>query len=144
MRIAVSSDELYPVHQAVIEWLKMHGHEPILCGALKTNRDECWVQSAVEAAQAVQQGICDEAIIFCWTGTGISMAANKLSGIRAALCTDSQTAKGARVWNHANVLALSNRLLSQDLAQEILEVWFEEYDKDAGTDAVKDLLAIDE
>jgi ribose 5-phosphate isomerase B len=120
MKIAVTSDETYPVHTFVLDWLKQNGHEPIVFGALKSSADESWVKAADEAAKAIMDGKCDEGIFFCWTGTGISMAANKVPGIRAALCTDSETARGARTWNHANVLALSNRLLSQDIAKEIL------------------------
>ena len=143
MKIALASDELYPVHEVVINWLKRHGHEPVLFGALKTHHDESWVKVAKEAAQSVQSGTCDEGILFCWTGTGICMAANKHRGIRAALCTDAETARGARVWNHSNVLALSNRLLSQDVAKEILVAWFEAYDTSKGLSGVRELEALD-
>ncbi len=61
----------------------------------------------------------------CWTGTGSSIAANKVPGVRAALCHDAETAKGARIWNHANVLALSLRTTSEALLKEILDAWFE-------------------
>src|SRR5580693_2032052 len=120
MKIAVASDEIYAVHGIVLEWLKGNGHEPIVFGALKTGNDEPWVLVAHEACQQIQNGNCDEGIFLCWTGTGICMAANKHQGIRAALSTDAETARGARIWNHANVLALSNRLLSEGLAKEIL------------------------
>lgn len=60
----------------------------------------------------------------CWTGTGASIAANKVPGVRAALCTDAYTADGARRWNDANVLALSLRLTSEPLLREILDAWF--------------------
>lgn len=143
IKIAVTTDEIYPVHAFVLDWLKAHGHEPILFGALKSNLDESWVKAAHEAAQAIKEGICTNGIFFCWTGTGISIAANKISGIRAALCTDAETARGARVWNHANVLALSNRLLSQDVAKEILTAWFEDYDASIGIKGVTELNAMD-
>jgi ribose 5-phosphate isomerase B len=123
MKIAVVTDELYPIHTFVLDWLKSQGHEPILFGALQSNQDE----------------VCTEGIFFCWTGTGISMAANKVPGIRAALCTDAETARGARIWNHANVLALSNRLLSQDVSKEILTAWFEDYDAAKGAKGVAEL-----
>lgn len=139
MKIAVASDELYPVHDIVLEWLKKHGHEPILFGALKSKQEESWVNVAKQAAQAVKEGTCSEGIFFCWTGTGISMAANKIPGIRAALCTDAETARGARLWNHANVLTLSNRLLSQDVVQEILTAWFAHYDPLKGEKGVSEL-----
>ncbi len=144
MKIAVVSDEIYPVHTLVLEWLKQQGHEPILFGALKSNHEEPWVKAASEGAQAITSGMCEEGIFFCWTGTGISMAANKVPGIRAALCTDAETAKGARIWNHANVLALSNRLLSQDVAKEILSAWFGAFDEEKGRAGVLELRAFED
>jgi ribose 5-phosphate isomerase B len=143
MKIAITTDEIYPVHAFVMDWLKANGHEPIPFGALKSQRDESWVKAAHEAAQAIKNGICTDGIFFCWTGTGISIAANKISGIRAALCTDAETTRGARIWNHANVLALSNRLLSQDIAKEILTAWFQDYDRTIGIKGVCELKAID-
>jgi len=144
MKIAITSDQLYPVHAVIIDWLKQHGHEPVCFGALHSQQDESWVTSARDAALAIQRGECEEGIFFCWTGTGISIAANKFAGIRAALCTDAETARGARVWNHANVLALSNRLLSQDvaMAKEILTTWFDDYDKTKGAQGVSELAGI--
>ena len=143
MKIAVTTDEIYPVHSVVLEWLKEKGHEPILFGALKSSQDESWVKAAEQACQAIKDGICKEGIFFCWTGTGISIAANKSQGIRAALCTDAETARGARIWNHANVLALSNRLLSQDIAKEILTAWFDDYDTTKGKKGVNELAALE-
>jgi ribose 5-phosphate isomerase B len=75
-------------------------------------------------AEAVASGAADEGILFCWTGTGVSMAANKVPGIRAALCDDAETARGARLWNNANVLCLSLRRASEVVANEILDSWF--------------------
>lgn len=143
MKIAVASDELYPVHSVVLDWLEFHGHEPVLFGALKSNQDESWVKSATQAAQAIKDGTCSQGIFFCWTGTGISIAANKIPGIRAALCTDAETARSARVWNHANVLALSNRLLSPDVAKEILNAWFADYDALKGAKGVAELAELE-
>ena len=124
MKIALTTDEVYPVHQTVLAELKKLGHEVTLFGAFKTNKEEPWQECARVAAQAIERGECDEGIFFCWTGTGISIAANKVSDIRAALCTDAETARGARLWNDANVLCLSNRLLSDGLAKEIIAAWF--------------------
>ncbi|MBI2372876.1 MAG: RpiB/LacA/LacB family sugar-phosphate isomerase [Deltaproteobacteria bacterium] len=124
MRIAVCSDEPYAVHDTIRAEVKRRGHELVPFGSLLSGHEEPWAEVAERAALAVATGECDEGIFLCWTGTGVSMAANKVAGIRAALCTDPGTAKGARVWNHANVLCLSNRLLSNDLAKEILEAWF--------------------
>jgi ribose 5-phosphate isomerase B len=72
----------------------------------------------------VAGGEADEGILFCWTGTGVSIAANKVPGIRAALCGDAETARGARAWNQANVLCMSLRSTSETVAEEILESWF--------------------
>ncbi|MDV9178752.1 RpiB/LacA/LacB family sugar-phosphate isomerase, partial [Streptomyces sp. W16] len=76
------------------------------------------------AAREVAAGTADEAVVCCWTGTGASIAANKVAGVRAALCTDAYTADGARRWNDANVLALGLRLTSEPLLREILDAWF--------------------
>jgi ribose 5-phosphate isomerase B len=143
MKIAVTTDELYPIHPVVIEWLKQHGYDPVCFGALKAKQNESWVKAAQEAALAIQHGECAEGIFFCWTGTGIAIAANKFTNIRAALCVDAETARAARVWNHANVLALSNRLLSQDVAKEILIAWFEDYDRVRGKQGIDELVALE-
>lgn len=143
MKIAVVSDEVYQVHEVILHWLKDHGHTPVLFGALQSGNPESWVKSAQEAALAVQKRECQEGIFCCWTGTGISIVANKLKGIRAALCVDAQTARGARIWNHANVLALSNRLLSSDIAIEMLEAWFDEFDNHKGAQGVAELMELE-
>lgn len=143
MKIAVCSDELYPIHQCVIEEVKKYGHDVVLFGALKSHTTESWAHAACEAAETIVKGTCEEGIFFCWTGTGISMAANKLANIRAALCVDAETAQAARIWNHANVLALSNRLLSTDVAKEILKAWFETPCGTKGKKGVQDLKDLD-
>ncbi len=143
MRIAFCSDELYPVHELVEAGLVSRGHELRRFGALSTRSEAPWALVAEEAALAVACGVCQEGIFFCWSGTGISIAANKVPGIRAALCTDAGTARAARLYNHANVLCLSNRLLSGDLAKEILEAWFEPYARESGAAGVADLLAVE-
>lgn len=143
MRIALCSDEVYPVHELVERELAARGHEVVRFGALRTGADTPWALSAEEAALAVAGGQCDEGIFFCWSGTGISISANKVGGVRAALCTDAATARAARRYNHANVLCLSNRLLSNDLAKELLEAWFEPYPREVGAAGVADLLALE-
>jgi len=125
MRIALCSDEPYPVHQTVQSWLQARGHEVVPFGSVKTGGEVAWPSAAEQAALAVASGDCAQGIFFCWTGTGISIAANKVPGIRAALCSDPGQAAGARVWNHANVLCLSNRSVSDDMAKEILGAWFD-------------------
>jgi ribose 5-phosphate isomerase B len=125
MRIALCSDEPYPVHATVRRLVEARGHEVMPFGALVSGHETPWASAAEQAAEAVSRGECDEGIFFCWSGTGIAMAANKVFGIRAALCTDPGMVQAARVWNHANVLCLSNRLLSDDMAKEMLAVWFD-------------------
>lgn len=125
MKFAVVSDEPYPVNEAVVSMLQEHGHSVVRYGSLATQAEVPYADAALEAAQAVARGDCDEGVFFCWTGTGISIAANKVPGVRAALCSDAETARGARIWNHANVLALSNRALSTDLAKEVVMAWLE-------------------
>lgn len=124
MKIAIGSDERTHLTDAVVEAVKKRGHEVSLFGPL-AGRDEYWPAVARETAEAVTTGQADEAILFCWTGTGISLAANKVPGIRAALCGDAKTAEGARLWNNANVLCMSLRATSEIVAGEILDAWFE-------------------
>jgi ribose 5-phosphate isomerase B len=124
MRIAIGSDERTHLTDAVVTAVKERGHDVTLFGPL-AGRDEYWPAVAQETAETVTSGKADEAILFCWTGTGISLAANKVPGIRAALCGDAETAKGARLWNQANVLCMSLRATSEVVAKEILEAWFD-------------------
>jgi ribose 5-phosphate isomerase B len=124
MRIAVAADELVGVAEAVVEELRTRGHEPLPHGALHPGERADWAWASEAAARAVADGHADQAIVCCWTGTGASIAANKVPGVRAALCTDAETARGARRWNDANVLALSLRLTSAPLLTEILDGWF--------------------
>jgi len=132
------------VHATVRGWLEQRGHEVVPFGSVASGEETPWALAAEQAAAAVARGECDQGVFFCWTGTGISMAANKVAGIRAALCTDPGQASGARVWNHANVLCLSNRTLADDLATEILEAWFDTEPGERGGAGVADLAAVDE
>jgi ribose 5-phosphate isomerase B len=143
VRVALCSDESYPVHTTVRAWLEKRGHEVVPFGSVATGSETPWALAAEDAAEAVARGECDQGIFFCWTGTGISMAANKVSGIRAALCSDPGQAAGARVWNHANVLCLSNRTLADDLAAEILSAWFDTEPDERGSAGVADLAAVE-
>lgn len=143
MRIALCSDEVYAVHALVEQGLLERGHEVLRFGALSVGAETPWALSAEQAALAVARGQCHEGIFSCWSGTGISIAANKVPGVRAALCTDPGTARAARRYNHANVLCLSNRLLSPDMAKEILEAWFEPFARELGAAGVADLLAVE-
>ncbi|MGW6685063.1 RpiB/LacA/LacB family sugar-phosphate isomerase [Streptomyces sp. NPDC054961] len=124
MRICVSSDMDEPVARALLGELRDRGHDVVTYGALKPGDDPQWAACSEAAAREVAAGNADQAVVCCWTGTGASIAANKVPGVRAALCTDASTADGARRWNDANVLALSLRLTSEPLLKEILDAWF--------------------
>jgi ribose 5-phosphate isomerase B len=124
MRLAIGSDERTHLADAVIKEVINLGHEVKLFGPLAGD-EACWPEVAQKVGESVIAGEVKEAILFCWTGTGISLAANKVPGIRAALCGDSETAKGARLWNNANILCMSLRATSEEVAREILKAWFE-------------------
>ena len=124
MKISVAADERTGVADAVVDELRKRGHEPIAHGALADGERDDWAWSSEAAARDVAGGRADQGIVCCWTGTGASIAANKVAGIRAALCVDAQTAEGARRWNDANVLALSLRATSEAELAEILDAWF--------------------
>ncbi len=124
MKIAVAADERVGVAETVVEELRKRGHEPIAHGALSDEERDDWAWASEAAARDVAEGRADQAIVCCWTGTGASIAANKVNGVRAALCVDAQTAEGARRWNDANALALSLRTTSEAELGEILDAWF--------------------
>ena len=124
MRISVAADERVGVAETIVEELRSRGHEPVPHGALNESERDDWAWASEAAARDVAEGRADQAVVACWTGTGASMAANKVPGTRAALCADAETARGARRWNDANVLALSLRLTSAPLLTEILDGWF--------------------
>ncbi len=128
LRIALGTDERSHVTDLVEQELRRRGFEVQLLGALQDDPSAAstpgWPDVAQAVAESVASGGADCGIIFCWTGTGVSIAANKVPGIRAALCGDAETARGARAWNQANVLCLSLRALSESVAAEMLDAWF--------------------
>ena len=124
MRIAVAADERVGVAEALVEELRRRGHEPVVHGALSEAERDDWAWASEAASRDVAEGRAEQAVVCCWTGTGASIAANKVPGIRAALCGDAATAEGARRWNDANVLALSLRTTSEAELAEILDAWF--------------------
>jgi len=124
MRISVASDERTGLAERVVEELRRRGHEPIVHGALAEAERDDWAWASEAAARDVADGRADQAVICCWTGTGASIAANKVPGVRAALCADAETARGARRWNDANALALSLRSTSEAVLEEVLDAWF--------------------
>lgn len=117
MKFLIGTDEARPVVEHVAAQLRERGHEAVVLPVT------IWGEMATGVARRVAAGEFDQGVVCCWTGTGASIAANKVGGIRAALCNDAATAAGARKWNDANVLALSLRLLSEPLASEIVEAW---------------------
>ncbi|NBC07265.1 MAG: RpiB/LacA/LacB family sugar-phosphate isomerase [Bacteroidetes bacterium] len=123
MKIAIGSDMQAHVLEVAVDELKKRGHEIVPYGALLTSAAP-WPKVGMEVAEQVAEGKVDQALVFCWTGTGVSMAANKIPGARAALCWDAQTAAGAREWNDANILAMSLRYTSEELLREMLDAWF--------------------
>ena len=125
MRISVAADERTGVADAVVEELRRRGHEPVVHGALSDAERDDWAWASEAAARDVAERRAEQGVVCCWTGTGASIAANKVPGVRAALCGDAETARGARTWNDANVLALSLRATSPALLEEILDAWFE-------------------
>jgi len=122
-RVVVGSDDLYPCAREAVEYLKKRGFEVLTEGALKTGKPEPWPIVAHEVALYVSRGLVDFGVLVCYTGTGVSIVANKLPGVRAALCNDPETARGARLWNDANILAMSGRLVTEILAREIIDAW---------------------
>lgn len=124
MRISVAADEDTGVATAVVEELRARGHAVIVHGALDPAERDDWAWASEAAARDVAEGRAEQAVVCCWTGTGASIAANKVPGVRAALCGDAYTAEGARKWNDANVLALSLRLTSRAQLTEMLDAWF--------------------
>ncbi len=124
MRISVSADELTGIARVLLEQLERRGHDVLAHGALADGERDDWAWASEAAARDVADGRAAQGIVCCWTGTGASIAANKVDGVRAALCFDAPTAAGSRRWNDANVLALSLRATSQAELEEILDAWF--------------------
>ena len=124
MRIAVAADERVGIADAVVQELRKRGHEVVAHAALSDAERDDWAWASEAAARDVAERRAEQAVVCCWTGTGASIAANKVEGVRAALCGDAPTAEGARKWNDANVLALSLRATSEAELEEILDAWF--------------------
>jgi|HubBroStandDraft_2_1064218.scaffolds.fasta_scaffold101174_1 ribose 5-phosphate isomerase B len=127
MRFVVGTDDGRPIVGRIAARLRERGHE------VMSFAPAAWAKAAIDVAREVASGRADAGVVCCYTGTGVSIAANKVTGVRAALCVDAQTAAGARTYNDANVLALSLRLLSDATCDEILDAWLQtSYD---GTEA---------
>jgi ribose 5-phosphate isomerase B len=138
VRIALGSDERTTLTDALVEDLRGRGHEVVLVGP-PGGDDLGWAAVGRRVGELVAEGGADTAVLCCWTGTGASIAANKVAGVRAALCTDAETARGARRWNDANVLVLSLRLVSPPVAAEMLDAWFATAPDPSEADAIASL-----
>jgi ribose 5-phosphate isomerase B len=117
MRIVVGADDEGPVAETVVDELRARGHDVTVL-----DRDQ-WPDVARRVAETVAAGDADQGMLFCWTGTGTSMAANKVPGVRAALAWEPWIAEGARRWNDANVLVMSLKRIEPETAKEILDAW---------------------
>ena len=123
MRIAVSADERTGVADQVAEALRARGHDPILHGALSENERDDWAWASEAAARDVAEGRADQAVVCCWTGTGASIAANKVPGVRAAACYSVAVARNSREHNGANVLSLGSKTITSAEMREIVQAW---------------------
>jgi ribose 5-phosphate isomerase B len=118
MRVAFGTDEVTSLTQEIKDALTERGHD-----VAAVSEGEPWPEVGQAVGEAVASGSADRGVVCCWTGTGVSIAANKVAGVRAALCTDAETAHGARRWNDANVLAMGLRLTSPEVAREMLDAF---------------------
>ena len=134
MRVAFGTDEHTPLTEAIVADLEARG----LDVAVVADGDP-WPDVGRRVGEAVAGGEAERGVVCCWTGTGVSMAANKVAGVRAALCTDAETARGARKWNDANVLALGLRLTSAELAREMVDAFLSTQPDDAEREQVAKL-----
>jgi ribose 5-phosphate isomerase B len=126
VKFVVGSDDDGEALDAAVDELRARGHDVELL-----DRAE-WPDVAQQVARTVAAGDADQGLLFCWTGTGTSMAANKVPGVRAALAWDPWIAEGARRWNDANVLVMSLKRTPPETAREIVGAWLsvEEPDED--------------
>ncbi len=134
LKLAVGSDEKTVLIDSVVEELKRRGHDVTLSGPLEEEAMG-WPDVGEKIGVEASSGKADQGIPFCWTGTGVTIAANKVPGVRAALCWDAETAKGARIWDDAIVLAMSLRATPPAVAKEILDAWFSSDPLKTGIDA---------
>ena len=136
MRVAFGTDEVTALTTTIQQQLAERGHEVVVVAG-----GAPWPDVGHRVGEAVAGGTAERGVVCCWTGTGVSIAANKVPGVRAALCTDAETARGARRWNDANVLALGLRLTSPTVAAEMLDAFLEtepEPEERANIDRVED------
>jgi ribose 5-phosphate isomerase B len=122
MKIAVGSDSSTHLAESICRYLESRAIELVRCGqCCGTEAD--YVDVAREVAERVASGECEQGLLFCFTGTGVTIIANKVPGVRAALCMDAYSARIARLANNANVIVLGIRLTGEPLAMEIIDTW---------------------
>jgi ribose 5-phosphate isomerase B len=134
MKIAFGTDERTALTDDVVATLQRDGHDVVVVAD-----GDPWPDVGRRVGEAVARGDADRGVVCCWTGTGVSIAANKVDGVRAALCTDAETARGARRWNDANVLAMGLRLTSPDVAHEMLDAFLSTDADDSETEQIAKL-----
>ena len=142
LRIAFGSDERTHLTDFIEQELRSRAHQVDVVGP-PAGEPLQWTDVARTVAERVSSASADQGVLCCWTGTGVSMAANKLPGVRAALCTDAETARGARAWNDANLLCLSLRTTTEAVAREILDAWLSAAPDRSEAENVKKLKALD-
>lgn len=123
MNLVVSSDEKTPLTEFVTFYLQSKGHTLTLLGDL-VEKNGKWAEIAIRAAKLVANKTVDQGVLFCWSGTGTAMAANRIKGVRAALCWTPEIAKLARKWNNANVLVMALVNTTNENAKEMIDTWF--------------------
>lgn len=142
MKIAFGADERTNLTDFLAEELAKRGHDLRLVGP-PAGEEIQWTDVAEAVGRQVAAGEREQGVLCCWTGTGVSMAANKVPGVRAALCGDAETARGARMWNDANVLCLSLRAISETVAKEILDAWFDAQPDASEAENIEKVRALD-
>lgn len=142
MRIVIGSDERTPFTDGLFAYLEGLGHEVRPVGPMAGESCD-WVDVARTVALEVSAGRALRGVVLCYTGTGVSIVANKVRGCRAALCGDAKTAMGARRWNDANVLALSLRLSTMSVAKEILTAFLESEPDEAELGVIAKIAALE-
>ena len=143
MLISVASDGREGVADVVVEELRGRGHEVVVHGALADGERSDWAWASEAAARDVAEGRVEQGVVCCWTGTGASIAANKVPGIRAALTHDTYSAERAALSNNAQIITMGARVIGSELAKVIADAYLEQTFDPAGRSA-GNVRAIDE
>src|SRR3989344_8681229 len=125
MKLVVASDERTKLTDFVLEYLRSSGHQLVILGAIGDSLSDKWVEIGKETAQMVAEGKVDMGVLFCWSGTGITMAANRIRGARAALCWSPEIARLSRKWDGANIICMALVNTKEEIAKEMIDIFFE-------------------